>query len=477
MTQSSPSRSPLRVRTHHPNDTIEQSGTCDGRADSGRSRLGACCGGPPGPREEGLVRSVNRLLVVSTILVSVAVIGAGTGPAAGATVPANQGVTATTIRIGIPYIDFSAIRQFGITLDQGNFSDAYNAIIADLNAHGGVDGRKLVPYLLAVSPVGTAPSAAACTELSGDDKVFVAIAPFEPACFLEQGVPTIAGSYQGGSASGIAPNFTLTPPQAAYDPVQLKAFAHEGLFKGKRVGIFAGQTTDEDELHVVESTLHSLHVPVASTAVDAGAPGDTTAINEQANIIAQRFKSSGVNEVVAVGEGSLVWPDALQANQSTYHPPFIATNEDTIETAVIASSISPPYLRGVLTSSPVPSNYQIWHTPFVQHCDKVVHKAYPSDKITPPTNPISGSDQTFFSVESACINLALFTTIAKAAGKHLTIASFEKAGYGLRNATIPGAASSVSLAPGRSYPLGPVIMVTYDPTKNVLNFANSAAAT
>ena len=127
------------------------------------------------------MRSVKRLLVVSTILVGVAVIGAGAGPATGATVPRGQGVTATTIRVGIPYIDFSAIRQFGVTLDQGNFPDAYNAIIADLNAHGGVDGRKLVPYLLAVSPVGTAPGVAACTQLAGDDKVFVAIAPFEPA--------------------------------------------------------------------------------------------------------------------------------------------------------------------------------------------------------------------------------------------------------------------------------------------------------
>ncbi len=422
------------------------------------------------------MRSVTRLLVVGMIMVSSTVIGAGAG-SPGAAGPTGQGVTATTIRVGIPYIDFSAIRKFGITLDQGNYPDAYKAIIADLNAHGGVNGRKLVPYLLAVSPVGTAPAATACTQLDGDDKVFAAIAPFEPACFLQQGVPTIAGSYQGGPASGIAPNFTLTPPQAAYDPVQLKVFADEGVFKGKKVGIFAGQTTDQDELHVVESALRSLHVPVVATAVDAGASGDTTAINQQANIIAQRFQSSGVNEVVAVGEGSLVWPDALQANQSTYHPPFVATNEGTIETAVLAASIKPTYLRGVLTSSPVPSNYQIWHTPFVQHCDKVVHKAYPSDKITPPTNPIKGSDQTFFSVESACVNMALFTTIAKAAGKDLTAASFEKAGYGLRNATIPGAASSVSFGPGRSYPLGPVIVVTYDPAKNVLDFANSAAKT
>jgi hypothetical protein len=410
------------------------------------------------------------------ILVSGAVIGAGAGPASAQAGTPNQSVTATTIRIGIPYIDLSAIRKFGITLDQGNYPDAYNAIIADLNAHGGVDGRKLVPYLVAVSPVGTAPAATACTQLHGDDKVFVAIAPFEPSCFLQQGVPTIAGSYQEGPASGIAPNFTLTPPQVAYDPVQLKVFAHEGVFKGKKVGIFAGQTTDEDELHAVASALRSLHVSVAATAVDAGASGDQAAINQQANIIAQRFQSSGVNEVVAVGEGSLVWPDALQANQSAYHPPFVATNEGTIETAVLAASISPAYLRGVLTSSPVPSNYQIWQTPFVQHCDRVVHKAYPSDEIKPPTNPISGSDQTFYSVESACINMALFTTIAKAAGKDLTVASFEKAGYGLRNATIPGAASSVSFGPGQSYPLGPVIKVTYDPAKNVLVFANSAAA-
>ena len=117
------------------------------------------------------------------------------------------------------------------------------------------------------------------------------------------------------------------------------------MFKGKKVGIFGGQTTDESEVRVVASALRSLHVPVVATAVDGGASGDTAAINQQANIITQRFESSGVNEVVAVGEGSLVWPDALQANQSAYHPPWVATVEGTLETSVIAASISPTYLR------------------------------------------------------------------------------------------------------------------------------------
>ncbi len=115
---------------------------------------------------------------------------------AAATAPA-QAVTATTIRVGIPYVDLAAVRQFGITLDQGSFPDAYNAIIKNLNAQGGINGRKLVPYLVAVNPVGTGPAITACTQLAEDDPVFVAIAPQQTDCFLQQhDVPTISGMFQ-----------------------------------------------------------------------------------------------------------------------------------------------------------------------------------------------------------------------------------------------------------------------------------------
>jgi hypothetical protein len=416
-------------------------------------------------------------LVTAAVVLSASLLTVGAAGASAAAGETTQGVTATTIRIGVPYVDLSAVRKFGITLDHGDYTAAYTAIVDDINAHGGVDGRKLVPYLVAVNPVGTAPAETACTQLASDDKVFVAIAPEQPDCFLQQyGVPTIAGAFQNTTKAGGAPNFTLSPPLSAYDPVQLAAFAHKGVFKGKKVGLFAGQATDQSELATVLSTLHTLHVPVAQSAVDSAPPGDEAATYQDAAVIAQRFQSSGVNEVVAVGTGSLIWPEALAANQSAYRPPFVATSNSSLETAVLANSIAPNYLKGVLASSPVPSNYQVWHTPAVQHCASVVRKAYPGDKMTPPTNPITGSDQTFFAVEDACVNLALFTTIAKEAGKTLTLSSFEKAGYGLRHVSIPGAAASVSFAPNRPYPLGPVIFVSYDAGKNVLDFANAAAS-
>ena len=122
--------------------------------------------------------------VIGALLLSAVAIVGGAAPASAATSAPTQGVTATTIRVGIPYVDLAAVRQFGITLNQGSFPDAYDAVIANLNASGGINGRRIVPYLVAVNPVGTGPAITACTQLSEDDSVFVAINPQQADCFL-----------------------------------------------------------------------------------------------------------------------------------------------------------------------------------------------------------------------------------------------------------------------------------------------------
>jgi hypothetical protein len=423
---------------------------------------------------------MRRNFVASVVgcLTAAAVLLLGAVPAsveAGASGSSSQGVTATTIRVGVPYVDLSAVRKFGITLDHGNYPDAYDALIADLNAHGGIDGRKLVPFLVAVNPVGTAPAATACTQLAADDHVFVSFAPLEPDCYLTQyDIPTINGSAQDVSTSGGTPNFTLTPPPLAYDAVQLTVLAHHGVFKGMKVGVFGGMVTDEPEVRTVQSVLGKLHVATAVSAVDSAPTGDQSATNQQAELIAQHFQAAGVDEVVAVGSGSVIWPEALQAAQSTYNPSWVATNSGTVNTAVIASSITPTYLKKLVTTSPVLDNYQTWHQAANQHCYQVVRKAYPSDKITPPTEPITGSDQSFYAIQDACDNLALFAAIAKGAGKDLTRASFVRAGYALHDASLPGLAAPVSFAVDRPYPLGPVYIGRYDASKNSVMYSSAS---
>ncbi|MGP0029791.1 MAG: ABC transporter substrate-binding protein [Acidimicrobiales bacterium] len=386
----------------------------------------------------------------------------------------TPGVTATTIRVGIPYVDLAAIRALGVNMSWGSVPDAFDAIIDHINAHGGINGRKIVPYLVPVDPSGTTAAATACTQLTEDDTVFAVVGPLEATCYLEHDTPVVGSIYAAGTSSGVAQDFTTTPPNSAYDPLQLSVYDKQGVFKHKKVALFGGDPEDESEIPLVQSALAKLHVPVVISAVDSAPQGDTVAENTQFGPIVQRFEDDGVNEVVAVGDGSAIWPEGLSAIQSTYNPPWVATSEDDF-TGAVGSDDSTANLSNVVTSSPLTPPAVTWDNAGTQQCVHIIKKAYPSDGIRAYGAAVPDSEETWLSVEIACSDMALFTDIAKAAGKDLTVSSFVHAGYLLKNLVLPGANAPVSFGPGRPYALGPVYMVHYDAaTKNVV-YANTSA--
>ncbi len=399
---------------------------------------------------------------------------AGSGPAAATS--AAPGVTGSSIKVGIPYIDFASLVSVGVNLNEGNWADAYNALIANINTHGGVDGRKLVPYLVAVNPTGSTAAVSACTQLVEDDDVFVALGPEQVNCYVNQfHIVAINGLMETSTASSAA-NFTQVPPYQPYDPLQLSLFDKRGAFKGKKVGLFAGTLADTDELTAVQSELKKLHVDVVQSAVDSAPATDQVAEYSDVQSIAQRFESDGINEVVAVGTGSSLWPKAESSNQSAYNPPWIATQGEallgTVDTGS-TNSVSPQYVKNMLASVPVPSYVAMWKDPAVQKCVSIVRKAYPSDAIATPTLTTPGSGETYEAVVQACQNLAMFKDIADAAGKDLTTSSFTNAGYGLRNATIPGLGGPVSFGHDQPAAVGQVYALDYDSKTNTLAISNT----
>jgi hypothetical protein len=420
---------------------------------------------------------VKRVLVAATVILTTALVAIGAGSAASAAT-ATQGVTASTIRIGIPYVDFAAVRQIGVNLNPGDFDDAYNALIANMNAHGGVDGRRIVAYIEAVSPLAPAPAATSCTQLTQDDKIFVSIAPLMPDCYLADNVPTINGSglEQKAESASWAPNFTLTPPSSAYDPLQLGVYSKLGLFKGKKVGVFGGDSTDESEMAVVEAALKKLHVDVVQTAVDSAPEGDDPAAYAQVAVISLRFQDSGVNEVVAVGDGSATWPDGQAANQSSYNPPWVATNGMDLN-GYLSGANNPTYVKNMVTSSPLAQPAQVWNEPSIQKCVSVIRKAYPSDAIGAPPKIVTSKSltvTTYTAPIAACQNLALFAAIADRAGRNLTESSFARAGESLRDVVLPGVPSAVSFGPGH-YALGAVYLGRYDVATKTVEYASTSA--
>ena len=406
-----------------------------------------------------------------TVLGSMLAVGP---PAAGAASPADEGVTAKTIAVGLPYVNFEALKSLGVTINDGNFPDAYNGVIGMINKQGGVNGRKLVLSTVEMNPSVPADATSSCTQLTEDDKVFVSISPVFPDCYQQtHDTPVIAGSLPGALPAGSAPDFALIPPDANFDPLQLAAFKKAGDFKGKKVAIFYGADSDAPEVKVVQDSLKKLGVPVVLTAEDSVQATDAVASDQEVQSISQRFQNAGVNVVIGVGgSGSTTWPRAQLDNQSTYKPLYIATSESSLISYVESTKGANPYLKYVLAASTAPTFYQQWKDPAIQKCVAAVKKAYPSDTITPPVNPTSpgagnSTDTTYTSVVEACQYLALFDDIAAAAGKNLTVASFTKAGYALKNASIPGI-GPISFGPGQSYATGAVTIFKYDPTSETL---------
>jgi hypothetical protein len=308
--------------------------------------------------------------------------------------------------------------------------------------------------------------------LTEDDAVFAVLAPLQTTCYLEHNVAVVGSIYPAAHSPTAAQDFSPTPPPAAYDPLELTAMAKQGVFKHKKVAIFGGGTGDESELAVVQSALAKLHVPVVTTAVDTAPQGDEAASNAQIGPIAQRFKSDGATEVVAVGTGGAVWPGGLSATQSTYNPPWVATVESDFNGAV-GSGDSTAYLSNVVTSTALPPPAEIWNNAGTQQCVHIIKKAYPTDGIRSFNASLSESEQTWTSVEIACSAMALFEDIAKGAGKNLTVSSFAHAGYGLRNLVLPGGNVPISFAPNRPYGLGSVYMAHYDAATRSVVYADS----
>src|SRR5438128_3807001 len=89
----------------------------------------------------------------------------------------GTGVTDKTIKIGVALVDFKCIAPYIQTTRIDEFK-VYDAFIADINAKGGVAGRKLVPVYHTFCPIVPAPALALCTQFTEDDQVFAVLGDF-----------------------------------------------------------------------------------------------------------------------------------------------------------------------------------------------------------------------------------------------------------------------------------------------------------
>jgi hypothetical protein len=393
--------------------------------------------------------------------------GSTTAPAPSGPAP---GVTADTIKVGITYVDLEAIKDL-TDIDHGSYEDAYRAVIDDINAKGGVNGRKIEPVFAPVNPIGTDPAEAACVKLTQDEKVFAAIGFFSadaPLCYVE----THATAVIGGSMTKArldrakAPWFTVEPGEDLQTDV-MKAFAKDGTLDGK-LAVFANQLDADLMKDGILPLLKKEGItPVASAVLDAP-PDDVAAQNQQTNVIAERFKSEGAEKVLIVGDAGITWASGLE--HGTYRPELIFTTSNSISSFYKDAARDVSLLDGAVLGSlygPAQANYD---EPAMQRCLKLQEKA--GLKFIRPDDQKPGDPGQYVSSFSACWNMALFTAIAEKAGKDLNYGTFGQAGDTLGAIHIPGYPDDFHYGPGSSRDGDPtVVTFTWDAAKR--DFARS----
>lgn len=377
------------------------------------------------------------------------------------------GVTPTSVKIGVTYVDQESLKASGLTLNLGDYKGSYQALIDQINAQGGINGRKIQVNFVPINPVGTAPADAACLQLTEDQKVFVAVGFFlndAVLCPVAQHSTAVIGGTQTPElqAQAKAPWFTTNPGSEV--PVNVvRAFDKKDLLSGK-LAVYA-QVADQDILNnQILPELTKLGItPVAKGVEDAPA-GDTAAIESGTQVIAQRFKAEGATKVLLVGPSSADWFLAMQ-NQP-WQPQLLASDSTAVQAFLAnAATTNTSLLKDAVEGSTYGPDSWVFTEPNMQACFKTEKAAGVTIPAPDPSDP---NQKGYTGPEDACVNVALLKAILTKAGKDLNYATFQNAGYTLGTFDLPGDPNPRHFGPPPATDGNPTVFLsTWDPAKKV----------
>ena len=268
--------------------------------------------------------------------------GAGGAPtrASGArSLPATDvGVSATQIKIGFLLLDVGSIGRIGIAVpgvDPEQQREAFEAYLADVNARGGIHGRKLVGVYEVFDVLSQDDMRRACLAIR-DHKPFAVVASggfYGPAmlCLTEEGkTPLINQGSQGTPSEYMRrSNGLLVTMYPEGDRVMLNWVAELerlGKLKGKKIGIVSQESSNPNDTAVGGSLIPALkrfgYTPTHVTRLSA----DQSSAASQMPIEVQQMNRKGVN-IVMLTTTTLASSQFVQtADNQAYRPQYTITD-------------------------------------------------------------------------------------------------------------------------------------------------------
>jgi ABC-type branched-subunit amino acid transport system substrate-binding protein len=372
------------------------------------------------------------------------------------------GVTEDEILVGVVYTDLEAISDI-VDIDHGDYYTAFQALADDINARGGINGRRIRLVDGPVSPVGTESATNVCTIMTEDRQVFAVIGNVQAdatPCYVTDHDTALVGGQQTAERLGDAraPWFSY---DAGLDYTAIKTIegaSDDGAFEGKRVAIVSLPQHERLLADSLEPALGAAGVEVVSRAV-VDAPGDDqTAARMQAQTFAERFQADGADMVITVGDAFLSFARGLEF--TSYRPQLVATDRNIVE-AYLAAGPDYDVLPGLIAGGG-PSIQDAWTDPVMQSCVDRIKAIDPSRSINDPATATPDTPNTWVSVSVACQAMSLFEAIVSAAGETLNNDTFLAAGLSLGAIDIPGKLGTSTFTPTSPSGDPPVFLGRWD---------------
>jgi len=367
--------------------------------------------------------------------------GSAPGSPATATAPGapldkslGAGVTASTIKLGVVLVDFREITQFtDLIRTDAEQKEIYQAFIADINAKGGIAGRKIVPVYHFYSPLGSAQILGLCTALAQDDNVFAVVGTFvdfsgdAQTCIAKQQhrvlmTFNLTKAIIDRSPPGLIITAGDLPERSAAILIQL--LQRQKTLAGKTIAVLG----DTSESTVVNQTivpgLRKMGLHMGSTAIlSVGTTGDTTQAQAQLDSFIEKWKTEHVNALWLSGDLASTKQFVEKIKAALPNLLLMADNTDVLNQAqqIQQSGVRPNPYEGILTAGGLtPKEYD--QSTNWKYCAAIyqaqTHKVAPDAEHTIKTpagkiNDINGT------INDACQTLTMFHDIAQRVGTYL----------------------------------------------------------
>lgn len=346
------------------------------------------------------------------------------------------GVTAARILLGMSMLDFEQLTSMGLSpAGWGDQQAVFEALIADLNDRGGINGRMVEGVYDFYSALDAADAERVCAIHTQDNQVFANLAGFVgPAGTADTCVTgtnetiMIGGEIAGDELEKAVAPWFHTGPTAEFQTINLlNLLVQTGRADGAKVFVMGGAAAASEEEFVI-AQLEERDIEVVGSAVIEAPDGDTIAQDQELAVAFELFKSSGANtlmlfgtpsaQIRGAGAAGLTGEIAMWSNDSGGLGNLGAT--------IVDKSIA----DGTLVSTG-PTDTEIWEDQaFQDQCVAPVVARVAEADLRDPTTYGPEEENWFNALRRYCHVLSIFEQIATEAGVDLTPETFLDAAYG-----------------------------------------------